>query len=420
MDSAENARARDELRVLSDCENALMHLRASHKQFMDSIGQKPPFAKIDETEARESELKFSESINHLERAYQALLQDRSIGAIVRDIESFRPPRVDKQMHSSRSEFFGSTLGNLLSHYRERFEGEKREKSEKLKKREKLIWEQPVLGSVVVYAVGESGKRIGFESSKVNEMCVKVMVVSSGNFRCEIPWDGYDIRSIEKLVILPDDAKKRAEEEEEEEEEEEDRDREKRRETKRAKTGSAANNNNNNNSWTDGPSALKKIEDAFKRVSLRKKTVNEIVDEQNEKKAFEKFTKMARERARKNIEKYCGADGKTGAAIVALAMLFEWFEDFHVKPSKKNNTNKNNRNDSDSDSDELEADPRSCGVEVPKRYLPQFYKDSKTKFMTYQDLEKAEDNNLKKISIGNDILQQKGEDDDDDDEEGEIK
>ena len=60
---------------------------------------------------------------------------------------------------------------------------------------------------------------------------------------------------------------------------------------------------------------KKDEDAsssialeFAKVSLRKKSVAEMVGE-NEKKAFEKFTKMARERAKENIKKYCGDDGK---------------------------------------------------------------------------------------------------------------
>lgn len=136
----------------------------------------------------------------------------------------------------------------------------------------------------------------------------------------------------------------------------------------------------------------------------------MVGEKNEKKAFEKFTKMARERAKENIKKYCGDDGKKGAAVMALAMLLEWFEDFHTT-SRAAKKAKERDDNGGGGGNEMEADPRTCGVEVQKRYLPEYYKDSKTKNMTYQDVAKQEQAKEKKGEKA-----EEGEEE----EEGEVK
>ena len=63
------------------------------------------------------------------------------------------------------------------------------------------------------------------------------------------------------------------------------------------------------------------------------------------------------------------------------MLLEWFEDFHATSRAEKKAGERD--------DEVEVDPRTCGVEVPKRYLPEYYKDSETKNTTYQDVLKQE-------------------------------
>ena len=56
---------------------------------------------------------------------------------------------------------------------------------------------------------------------------------------------------------------------------------------------------------------------------------------------------------------------------------------------------------------MEADPRTCGVEVQKRYLPEYYKDSETKNMTYQDVakqEQAKEKKGEKAEEGEEVMQ----------------
>ena len=330
---------------------------------------------IDSSQSAELFQKLAESINHIERTYEEVKKDKFYNQSRWTVRRQRPPHAQPKIAKERSNFFGSTLGNLLSHYEGRFRagnGPGGEKRWKKKNEKKMIGGMtPSDGSIVVYAVDERGKRIGFHTTEVNEKCHVVKIISSGNFECRVPWDRWNIESILELEIGPDDWKKR-EEEEREEKDEEERD----RTAKRAKKAA---------SWTDGPADAKedissKMASEFEKVSLRKRAVCEMVEETNEKEAFEKFTKMARERAKGNIDKYCGKDGKEGASVIALAMLLEWFEDFHATSRAEKKAERD---------DEVEVDPRTCGVEVPKRFLPEYYKDSETKNTTYQDVLKQE-------------------------------
>lgn len=362
---------------LSHARNAVLHCKASWKELKASLGRNIVDT-IDSSQSAELFQKLAESIDHMERTYEEVKKDQFLRPIAVDVRRERPPHAQPKIAKERSNFFGSTLGNLLSHYEGKFRrGKQRdpEANAMEKKMKKMIGRMtPTDGSIVVYAVDERGKRIGFHATEVNEKCHAVKIISSGNFECRVPWDGWNIESILELEIGPDDWKKR-EEEEREEKEEEERD----RTAKRAKKAA-------NKSWTDGPADAKedissKMASEFEKVSLRKKSVCEMVEETNEKQAFEKFTKMARERAKGNIDKYCGKDGKEGASVIALAMLLEWFEDFHATSRAEKKAGERD--------DEVEVDPRTCGVEVPKRYLPEYYKDSETKNTTYQDVLKQE-------------------------------
>jgi hypothetical protein len=418
--------------------NAVAHCKLAWKEYSEVLGNARNIAFPHSGKKKESEEgtttttvfdskrceaareKLQASIEHIERTYEEVKRDVFLEPLLREARKSRPPHaLSPKEVKERSVFFGASLGNLLSHYEGKFRlassSRGFEEDEELKKsrlRTKTIEKKmkqliggptPYDGALVVYAVDERGKRVGFNATEVNERCRVVKAVSSGNFECRVPWDGWNIESILELEIGPDDWKKREEEEREEEKDEDEGERTK----KRAKTVAKK-------SWTDGPvDAKKKDEDAsssmiseFAKVSLRKKSVAEMMNETNDEKAFEKFTEMARERAKENIKKYCGEDGKKGAAVMALAMLLEWFEDFHATSQAAKNANGDG---------EMEADPRTCGVEVPKRYLPEYYKDSETKDMTYQDVlkqERAKEEEEKKKK------KKKNEEEDDEDEEEE--
>ena len=401
--------------ALFHAQNAVLHCKQSWKELKDALGKttRNIAENVDSKACEACFLKLEESINHVERTYEEVKRDDVLSTMLREARESRPPFVlTAKIPKERSVFFGSSLGNLLSHYEGRFPRRKEFFEATEKKMKKMIGGMtPYDGSVVAYAVDERGKRIGFNAFEVNEKCHMVKVISSGNFECRAPWDGWNIESILELEIGPDDWKKREEEEREEEDEEAVEEPTKKRAKKVA---------NAKKSWTDGPGnvdAKKKDEDAsssialeFAKVSLRKKSVAEMVGEKNEKKAFEKFTKMARERAKENIKKYCGDDGKKGAAVMALAMLLEWFEDFHTT-SRAAKKAKERDDNGGGGGGEMEADPRTCGVEVQKRYLPEYYKDSETKNMTYQDVAKQEQAKEKKGEKA-----EEGEEE----EEGEVK
>jgi hypothetical protein len=415
--------------------NAVAHCKLAWKEYSEVLGNARNIAfphsgkeseegttttVFDSKRCEAAREKLQASIEHIERTYEEVKRDVFLEPLLREARKSRPPHaLSPKEVKERSVFFGASLGNLLSHYEGKFRlassSRGFEEDEELKKsrlRTKTIEKKmkqliggptPYDGALVVYAVDERGKRVGFNATEVNERCRVVKAVSSGNFECRVPWDGWNIESILELEIGPDDWKKREEEEREEEKDEDEGERTK----KRAKTVAKK-------SWTDGPvDAKKKDEDAsssmiseFAKVSLRKKSVAEMMNETNDEKAFEKFTEMARERAKENIKKYCGEDGKKGAAVMALAMLLEWFEDFHATSQAAKNANGDG---------EMEADPRTCGVEVPKRYLPEYYKDSETKDMTYQDVlkqERAKEEEEKKKK------KKKNEEEDDEDEEEE--
>ena len=159
----------------------------------------------------------------------------------------------------------------------------------------------------------------------------------------------------------DDWKKR-EEEEREEKEEEERD----RTAKRAKKAA---------SWTDGPADAKedissKMASEFGKCRCEKERPSEMVEETNEKQAFEKFTKMARERAK-------GTSTNIAAKTERKALqLLRWLCCWNGLKISMRRVER--RRKPANAIDEVEVDPRTCGVEVPKRYLPEYYKDSETK------------------------------------------
>ena len=84
-------------------------------------------------------LKLEESINHVERTYEEVKRDAVLSNMLREARESRPPFVlTAKIPKERSAFFGSSLGNLLSHYegrcarkKEFFEGdgEKNEKND---------------------------------------------------------------------------------------------------------------------------------------------------------------------------------------------------------------------------------------------------------------------------------------------------
>jgi len=421
--------------------NAVAHCKLAWKEYSEVLGNARNIAfpgkeseegtttVFDSKRCEVAREKLQASIEHVERTYEEVKRDTFLEPLLREARKSRPPHaLSPKEVKERSVFFGASLGNLLSHYEGKFRlassrGFENEDLKKSRMRTKTIEKKmkqliggptPYDGALVVYAVDERGKRVGFNAAEVNERCRVVKAVSSGNFECRVPWDGWNIESILGLEIGPDDWKKR-EEEEREEEKDEDED-EGERTKKRAKTVAKK-------SWTDGPDdAKKKDEDAsssmiseFAKVSLRKKSVAEMMNETNDEKAFEKFTEMARERAKENIKKYCGEDGKKGAAVMALAMLLEWFEDFHATSQAAKNANGDG---------EMQADPRTCGVEVPKRYLPEYYKDSETKDMTYQDVLKQErakeEEEKKKKKKKNEENEDEEEEEEEEEEEGELK
>ena len=384
--------------------NAVAHCKLAWKEYSEVLGNARNIAfpgkeseegtttVFDSKRCEAAREKLQASIEHVERTYEEVKKDTFLEPLLREARKSRPPHaLSPKEVKERSVFFGASLGNLLSHYEGKFRlassrgfenedlkiSRMRTKTIEKKMKQLIGGPTPYDGALVVYAVDERGKRVGFNAAEVNERCRVVKAVSSGNFECRVPWDGWNIESILGLEIGPDDWKKREEEEREEEKDEDEGERTK----KRAKTVAKK-------SWTDGPDDAKiKDEDAsssmiseFAKVSLRRKSVAEMMNETNDEKAFEKFTEMARERAKENIKKYCGEDGKKGAAVMALAMLLEWFEDFHATSQAAKNANGDG---------EMQADPRTCGVEVPKRYLPEYYKDSETKDMTYQDVLKQE-------------------------------
>ncbi len=189
---------------LSHARNAVLHCKESWKELKASLGRNI-VENIDSSQSAELFQKLAESINHIERTYEEVKKDKFLQPIAMEVRRQRPPHAQPKIAKERSNFFGSTLGNLLSHYEGRFRGKRDPEAKTMeKKMKKMIGGMtPSDGSIVVYAVNERGKRIGFHTTEVNEKCHVVKIISSGNFECRVPWDGWNIESILELEIGPD-------------------------------------------------------------------------------------------------------------------------------------------------------------------------------------------------------------------------
>jgi len=104
---------------LSHARNAVLHCKASWKELKASLGRNIVDT-IDSSQSAELFQKLAESIDHMERTYEEVKKDQFLRPIAVDVRRQRPPHAQPKIAKERSNFFGSTLGNLLSHYEGKF------------------------------------------------------------------------------------------------------------------------------------------------------------------------------------------------------------------------------------------------------------------------------------------------------------
>ena len=109
--------------ALLHAQNAVLHCKQSWKELKDALGKttRNIAENVDSKACEMHFLKLEESINHVERTYEEVKRDAVLSNMLREARESRPPFVlTAKIPKERSAFFGSSLGNLLSHYEGRF------------------------------------------------------------------------------------------------------------------------------------------------------------------------------------------------------------------------------------------------------------------------------------------------------------